>query len=158
MKLPLREYAALLGRYLRPQKRWVGVLAVLILATIGLRLANPQILRQFIDAALAGGARSVLIRGALLFFGIAVVAQLLSVAATYVGETVAWTATNALRLDLLSHALRLDATFHKEHSPGQLIERIDGDVATLSNFLSRFVIDVAGNAILIAGIVGLLFR
>jgi len=158
VKLPLREGLALLGRYLRPQARWVAVLAALVLMTIGLRLANPQILRQFIDTATAGGARSALIEGALLFFGIAVLTQLLSVAATYVGETVAWTATNALRIDLLRHALHLDATFHKDHSAGQLIERIDGDVATLSNFFSRFTIDILGNALLVAGIVGLLFR
>jgi ABC-type multidrug transport system fused ATPase/permease subunit len=84
--------------------------------------------------------------------------QALSVAATYVGETVAWTATNALRLDLLRHALHLDATFHKDHTPGQMIERIDGDIATLSNFFSRFTIDVVGNAILVSGILALLFR
>lgn len=158
MKLPLREGLSLLGRYLRPQARWVIALAVLVLATIGLRLANPQILRQFIDTATTGGERAALIRDALLFFGIAVLAQLLSVAATYVGETVAWSATNALRLDLLRHALSLDATFHKDHTPGQLIERIDGDVATLSNFFSRFAIDILGNAVLVAGIIGLLFR
>ncbi len=158
MNLPLREGLALLSRYLRPQVRWVLALALLILVTIGLRLANPQILRQFIDIAMAGGARASLIADALLFFGIAVLAQLLSVAATYVGETVAWTATNALRLDLLRHALSLDATFHKDHTPGQLIERIDGDVATLSNFFSRFAIDILGNAILVAGIIALLFR
>jgi len=158
VKPPLREGLTLLHRYLRPQARWVLALAFLVLATIGLRLANPQILRQFIDTATAGGERAALIRNALLFFGIAVTAQLLSVAATYVGETVAWSATNALRLDLLRHTLHLDATFHKDHSPGQLIERIDGDVATLANFLSRFVIDIVGNGILIAGIVALLFR
>jgi ATP-binding cassette subfamily B protein/ATP-binding cassette subfamily C protein len=158
VKLPLRDGLTLLRRYLRPQVRWVVGLAILVLATIGLRLANPQILRQFIDTAMAGGERATLIRDALLFFGIAVVAQLLSVVATYVGETVAWSATNALRLDLLRHALALDATFHKDHTPGQLIERIDGDVATLSNFFSRFTIDILGNAILVAGIIGLLFR
>ncbi len=158
MKLPLREGLTLLGRYVRPQTRWVVALAALVLATIALRLANPQILRGFIDTATAGGERALLIRDALLFFGIAVLAQLLSVAATYVGETVAWSATNALRLDLLRHALSLDATFHKDHTPGQLIERIDGDVATLSNFFSRFTIDILGNAVLVAGIIGLLFR
>jgi ATP-binding cassette, subfamily B, bacterial len=158
MKLPLREAATLLGRYVRPHARWVTALAILVLATIGLRLANPQILRDFIDTATAGGERAALIRDALLFFGIAVLAQLVSVAATYVGETVAWSATNALRLDLLRHALALDATFHKDHTPGQLIERIDGDVATLSNFFSRFVIDILGNAVLVVGIIALLFR
>jgi len=158
MKVPIRQYYNLLSTYLRSQWRWVAVLAMLILVTIGLKLANPQILRVFIDTAMEGGERTVLIRSALLFFGIAILTQALSVAATYVGETVAWTATNSLRLDLLDHALHLDATFHKDHSPGQMIERIDGDVATLSNFFSRFVIDVVGNGILVLGILGLLFR
>ena len=158
MRVPIKQYYNLLSTYLRSQWRWVAVLALLILMTIGLRLANPQILRTFIDTATEGGARSILIRSALLFFGIAVLTQGLAVAATYVGETVAWTATNALRLDLLDHALHLDATFHKDHTPGQMIERIDGDVATLSNFFSRFTIDIIGNGILVAGILALLFR
>ena len=158
MKVPIRQYYRLLSTYLRSQWRWVAVLALLILITIGLRLANPQIVRVFIDTAMAGGARSTLIHAALLFFGIALLTQGLLVAATYVGETVAWTATNALRLDLLDHALHLDAAFHKDHTPGQMIERIDGDVATLSNFFSRFTIDVVGNGILVAGILALLFR
>ena len=158
MKVPIKQYYNLLSAYLRSQWRWVAVLAMLILVTIGLKLANPQILRVFIDTATEGGERSILIRSALLFFGIAILTQGLSVAATYVGETVAWTATNALRLDLLDHALHLDATFHKDHTPGQMIERIDGDVATLSNFFSRFTIDVVGNGILVAGILALLFR
>lgn len=158
MKVPIKQYYNLLSTYLRSQWRWVVVLALLILVTIGLKLVNPQIIRVFIDTTLQGGERSIRIRLALLFFGIAIVAQGLSVAATYVGETVAWTATNALRLDLLDHALHLDATFHKDHTPGKMIERIDGDVATLSNFFSRFTIDVVGNGILVSGILALLFR
>ena len=158
MKVPIKQYYNLLSKYLRSQWRWVAILALLILLTIGLKLANPQILRGFIDTAAEGGDRSILIRSALLFFGIALLTQALSVAATYVGETVAWTATNALRLDLLDHTLHLDATFHKDHTPGQMIERIDGDVATLSNFFSRFVIDVVGNGLLVLGILALLFR
>jgi len=158
MKVPIRQYVRLLSAYVRPQWRWMAGLAVLILVTIGLRLANPQILRSFLDTATVGGPRSVLVFDAILFFAIAVASQGLAVAATYVGETVAWTATNALRLDLLHHALSLDATFHKEYAPGQLIERIDGDVATLSNFFSRFAIQIVGNGILVAGILGLLFR
>lgn len=158
MKVPIKQYYNLLSTYLKSQWRWVVILALLILVTIGLKLANPQILRVFIDTAAEGGDRSILIRSALLFFGIALLTQALSVAATYVGETVAWTATNALRLDLLDHALHLDATFHKDHTPGKMIERIDGDVATLSNFFSRFVIDVAGNGLLVLGILALLFR
>jgi len=158
MRLPLLQTLALLRTYLRPHRRWVAALALLVLVTIGLRLAGPQVLRAFIDAAMATSPHAVLVRLALLFFAMALVTQGLAVVATYVGETVAWSATNDLRLDLLRHALHLDAAFHQEHTPGQLIERIDGDVATLSNFFSRFVIDVVGNGLLVLGILTLLFR
>ena len=35
--------------------------------------------------------------------------------------------------------------FHKSTTPGELIERIDGDVTALSNFFSAFMIRVVGN-------------
>ncbi|MBN1858480.1 ABC transporter ATP-binding protein [Candidatus Bipolaricaulota bacterium] len=158
MRIPIRQYFHLLSTYLLPQRKRAVLLGLLILATIGVRLANPQILRGFIDAAIGGGDSAGLIRMALLFFTLAVMTQALIIVSTYVGETVAWTATNALRLDLLRHCLKLDATFHKDHSPGRLIERIDGDVETLSNFFSKFLISVAGNVLLILGIVSMLFR
>jgi ATP-binding cassette subfamily B protein/ATP-binding cassette subfamily C protein len=89
---------------------------------------------------------------------VAVVDQGLAVAATYFSENVAWTATNALRLDLTVHCLKLDYSFHKAHTPGELIERIDGDVNTLPNFFSIFLINFLGNILLFTGALALLFR
>src|SRR6185503_8313345 len=77
---------------------------------------------------------------------------LLLLGATYVGENVAWNATNDLRAGLALHCLRLDMTFHKARTPGELIERIDGDVTALANFFSQFVIRVLGNLILMLGV------
>jgi len=48
-------------------------------------------------------------------------------------------------------------TFHNDTSPGELIERIDGDVAELSNFFSQLVVRVFGNLLLIVGIIIALF-
>jgi ABC-type multidrug transport system fused ATPase/permease subunit len=146
-----------LSKYLRPQWSRVLLLALVLFAHIGLRLVNPQIMRFFIDTAVSGGAVQALIGAGILFLGVAVVDQGLAIAATYLGETVAWTATNALRLDLTLHCLKLDQSFHKAHTPGELISRIDGDVNTLSNFFSRLVIRLIGNAILIVGILTALF-
>jgi ATP-binding cassette subfamily B protein/ATP-binding cassette subfamily C protein len=83
--------------------------------------------------------------------------QIFAILTTYLGETVAWTATNALRIDLASHCLHLDLSFHKEHSPGELLERVDGDVNALSRFFSQLVIHVFGNAILLIGILVVLW-
>jgi len=81
----------------------------------------------------------------------------LLVGATYLSERVAWTATNALRADLAAHALSLDPVFHAAHTPGELIERIDGDVTNIASFFSQFVIQVVGNVLLLLGILIMLW-
>src|SRR2546426_8236197 len=89
---------------------------------------------------------------------VAVAGQLVSTVSVYASENVGWTATNKVREDLALHCLRLDLPFHNAKAPGEMIERIDGDVTQLSSFFSQFVIRVLGNAVLLAGILVLLFR
>ena len=95
---------------------------------------------------------------ALFFSGVALGQQVVSVLATYFGQRVAWTATNALRADLARHCLALDMSFHHEHTPGEMIERVDGDVNNLGNFFSTFTIQIVGSCLLLAGILVLLYR
>ncbi|MGF1568222.1 MAG: ABC transporter ATP-binding protein [Nodosilinea sp.] len=150
-------YRQLLATYLRPLQRQVLWLALTLLGSIGLEVLNPQLLRYFIDAAVAAAPQRVLVLVALGFVAIALVRQSLAIAATYFGETIAWSATNTLRLDLARHILNLDLTFHKAHTPGELIERVDGDVDALSRFFSQFVLQVVGNGLLVIGILAVLW-
>jgi ATP-binding cassette subfamily B protein len=153
----LGRYWHLLARYLKPQWPRMVMLAVILCAVISIQVATPLVASRFIDRAVSGGAMRNLIYLALLTIGLALAGQAVAVAETYVAENVSWVATNALRTDLVAHLLRLDATFHTAHTPGELIERVDGDVATLANFFSRFVVYVLGNAVLLLGMLGLLF-
>lgn len=157
MKKPLSSYAQFLYTYLRPQRGRFLWMVILLLSDIALRLVNPQIMRQFIDTALGDGSQEIIVRLALIFLGIAVVQQVVSVLTTYLSENVGWAATNAMRLDLARHVLNLDLTFHNQHPAGELIERIDGDVNALSNFFSRFMVQVFGNLLLLVGILVLMF-
>ena len=156
MNLHLRRYWRLLSRYVRPLWPQVLLMGLLLVATIALQLTGPQIQRAFIDTALAGGEMSVLVTGALLFIGVAIVTQLVAVLDSYLAESVGWSATNSLRADVALHCLRLDRSFHDAHTPGELVERIDGDVTVLANFFSRLVIHVLGNALLMVGVLVLL--
>src|SRR5947209_5058387 len=158
MTLPLKKYLKLLVNYLRPQLRRTLLMGLLLLTSIGLQLANPQVLRYFIDTATGGGTAPSLMVAALLFIGIALTNQAISIYARYLSENVAWTATNQLRTDLVAHCLTLDMAYHKEHTSGELIERIDGDVNVLSNFFSKFVVYLLGNVILMVGVLLLLFQ
>src|SRR2546421_7813427 len=147
----------MLVAYLRPQWHKSLLMAVLLLANVGLQLANPLIIRYFIDTFVSGGSISALTYAAVAFIGIALATQVIAVYATYISENVAWTATNHLRSDLVAHCLGLDMAFHKVHTAGELIERIDGDVNTLANFFSQFVVHLLSNVVLLIGVLLLLF-
>lgn len=143
----------MLATYLRPQWRRSLLLGVVLLASAGLQVANPQIIRRFIDlATTASVAPSQLIVTATMFIGVALVQQGLAVGATYVGQIVGWTATNALRADLTLHCLHLDLSFHKTKTPGEMIERIDGDVTQLATFFSQFAVRIVGSLLLLVGV------
>ncbi|HZW99808.1 MAG TPA: ABC transporter ATP-binding protein [Trueperaceae bacterium] len=143
---------SLLRRYLAPQRGMAALMAVLLLSATGLQLFVPQLLRRFIDGALAAALRSELTTLAVLFLVVAVVTQLLNAVATYVAASVGWRATNHLREDLTRHTLDLDMGFHNSRTAGEMIERIDGDVTSLSNFLSQFSVRVFGGLLLLVGI------
>lgn len=154
--IPVRRYLRLLSKYLRPLRRRMVLLGAVVFCDIALQLANPQLIKRFIDGAIAGDDTSSLIPVAIAFIVVALVQQGMAVWATYLAEDVGWSATNSLRADLADHTSRLDMGFHKSHSSGELIERIDGDVTNLSNFFSAMTLKVIGNGILIVGILVLL--
>ena len=138
---------------MRPHWRLTAVLGLVLAASTGLQLANPQVLKRFIDAATSRRTSAAdLTETALVFIGIALVQQALTVGGTYLSLRVGWMATNALRLDLARHCLQLDPSFHKSRTPGELIERIDGDVTALANFFSQFTVKILGNLLLLIGV------
>jgi ATP-binding cassette subfamily B protein len=149
---------ALLRKYVGPHRGQAALLGALLLSSIALQLINPQLLRYFIDSALAGAELQRLALAALGFIVVALVTQGVTAWAQYVGEGLGWTATNALRADLTLHCLELDLGFHKARTPGELVERIDGDVTALAGFFSRFVVNVLGNVLLLIGVLLMVWR
>src|SRR5947209_7526537 len=152
MSLPVKSYLALLVTYLKPQWGRTLVMGALLLVNVGLQLLGPQMVRFFIDTVIARGPSDILALYAVLLVVITLVDEGVSVATTYLSESVAWTATNQMRTDLLAHCLSLDMGFVKAHTAGEMIERIDGDVDALSNFFSQFVIYLLTNIVLLVGV------
>jgi ATP-binding cassette subfamily B protein len=145
------EWRRLVETYLRPHRRLVVVLAISLFATIGLQVATPQIVRRFVDRAIApdGGALGTLTA---LYIVAVLLQQAFRVLTTWLSEQVGWLATNELRADLMAHCLALDPEFHETHPPGELIERVDGDLNGLSLFFSQFLLNVFGNTLLMVGV------
>ena len=149
----LRLYSALQGRYLRPYWPLVLLLGVLLLGMTALQLVAPQIVRHFIDRAVEQEALNSLYAAVGLFVAAGLSVRVLQAVTDYLGRDVAWRATNRLRADLTLHVLRLDMGFHNARTPGDLLERIDGDIERLTNFFSQFFVRLVGALLLLVGLV-----
>jgi ATP-binding cassette, subfamily B, bacterial len=154
----MSRYIQFLVRYLRPNVLRVGLLGVCLLGSIGVQLFIPQIIRSFIDLAALGGAMNGLARLALVYLGLSILNQLLSGSSAYLSADIGWSATNLLRGDLFRHTLDLDMAYHKDRMPGEMIERIDGDVTSVSSFFSQFVVRISAAVLLTIGVLALLWR
>lgn len=151
-----RHNLRFLEKYLIPQWKRVAGLSGLTLLSIGLQLVNPQVIRYFLDTASSGGPQRSLQLAAAAFIAFALLRQGIDLASIYINQLVSWSATNRLRADLVRHCLKLDLSFHKRHTPGELIDRIDGDINRLANFFSWLWPRLLGNGLLVAGILALL--
>jgi ATP-binding cassette, subfamily B, bacterial len=145
----------LLHRYLSNQQWLLWVLAGLVALEIGLQVIGPQLVRGFLDGAQRGDDVSLIALG---FLASTLGGQVVSTLAVATSTSLAWKTTNALRLDLLQHLLKLDLGFFHNRNPGELIERIDGDVSALAQLFSSFIVRVVANALLLMAILLMLLR
>ena len=129
---------ALIAKYAHPELGRIALLAATLVAGVALSIAAPLVVRRFIDAVSTphrAPPLGVLWGLAGLFLAATLAAQAARLAASWLAQRVGWAATNRLRRDLAAHALALDLGFHHAHPPGEMIERIDGDVGELAGGL-----------------------
>ena len=127
---------------------WV---AAALLVSTALPLAGPLLVERFIDQAVAKQPLSHLVVTAAIYLGVAVAGQIAAVATAFAASRWSWLTTNHLRERVADHGLGLDYAFHGRHTPGEMIERVDGDIVGLTEFLSQFVVQAVGSILLLAG-------
>ena len=149
------EIKFLFGKYALPQLKSIFFLTFLMAITVSAELFAPFLLQRTIDSATASDATwgwySV------WFFAVTLVGMLVRVVITTQTTNVAFTITNALRVDLLRHVIGLGVT-HREKTPvGDTVEVIEGQVVGLQNILSILGGQAIVQLIIVAGALIILF-
>lgn len=157
MQASSARYRRFLGTYLASQRTRMAVLAMLMLLDLALQLGLPRVVQTFIDSATGGTELRTLLWIGVAYLAVAIGQNWTLVGWQYVAQNIGLIATNRIRADLTLHCLQLDMGFHNARTPGELIERVDGDVTTMGNFFSRFVITLLGNGLLLIGVLVLLW-
>ncbi|WP_440107191.1 ABC transporter ATP-binding protein [Streptosporangium sp. H16] len=144
-------------RHLRPGRRSAVALAAAVAAATALPLAAPQLTRRFVDDAIGGASTRHLTLIALGYLALAVAGQAARMATAWLASRLAWDGTNRLRERLAEHALGLDMACHGRRTPGEMIERVDGDVVAVAEFVVAFLLDVVAGLLLLAGVLVVVF-
>jgi len=156
LKASLNYTLSLLKKYLRPYVKQVILVTFLLLAYNVIQVFNPQIIRMYLDSVQAESwnehIKMTIIWTAVLFIAMNLVYRVIYVILQWLSQNLAWATTNDLRIDLTRHCVNLDMTFHNKQKTGEMIERIDGDASTLSEFFSTFIIFFAGSFLLLFGV------
>jgi ABC-type multidrug transport system fused ATPase/permease subunit len=138
--------------YLREHK-WVLVAAVTLMMVEGSMLALiSRMIQPMFDDVFAQGDRD-----ALYFVGFAIMGIFFVRAITSSGQRVLmqWIkemASAAMRKHLLRHLMSLDSGFFQIHPPGQLIERVQGDVSVINSVWSSLLTAVARDLVSLLGL------
>jgi subfamily B ATP-binding cassette protein MsbA len=136
---------------IRPH-RWALVGATLsLVASAGIGLAFPQVVRFLLDAAFVHGDRRMLDRIALALAGLFVVQALLNFTQTYLLSATGERVIARLRQDLFEHLLRLPPGFFAERRTGELTSRLGNDIATLQSVVSNQIAEFSRQALFLIG-------
>jgi len=130
--------------------RW-GLLSALLAVSSALSLAGPLVIRRIVDVAQSGTTTATVSGLAVAYLLIAIATQAIAVVVSWFATITAWSTTNQIRLRMTRHVLGLDHEFHRRHTPGELIQRVDGDVTSVSDFLGRVLSRAIGAALLVVG-------
>jgi ATP-binding cassette subfamily B protein len=146
-----REATRAVLHHLRPDRRGALALTAAVAAATALPLAAPQFTGRLVDDARRGAGTGLLVLLACGYLAAAVAGLGARLLTAWLAGRLAWDGTNRLRERLAEHALGLDLGYHGRHTAGELIQRVDGDVAAIADFVVAFLLDAVGSGLLLAG-------
>ena len=136
--------------YARPYWWRMLLLLAIILATIGLGLLTPLVLRDLIDRTLpAGDVRRLNLLAAVLI-AIPVANALLRIWQRALDAAIGAGIIFDLRSALYAHLQRMSLRFFTTNKSGELVSRLNNDVAGAQNAVTNTLVDVVTNVVSVA--------
>ncbi len=142
--------------YARPYRWRMLLLLAVIIATIGLGLLTPLVLRDLIDRTLPAGdvRRLNLLAGVLI--AIPAANALLRIWQRALDAAIGAGIIFDLRCALYAHLQRMSLRFYTTNKSGELVSRLNNDVVGAQNAVTNTLVDVVTNVISVAATVAVM--
>ena len=141
-----------LAAYLFPQKRLVAASMLLTLILTAIQLLQPYLIKVAIDTYIQEGDIQGLQVIGLVYLGLLVVESFLTYYHVYVTQLTGQRVMRVLRKEVFGHTQRLSLSYFDRTPVGRVMTRVTSDVETLNEFLSRGLVTIVQDVILLVGI------
>jgi ATP-binding cassette, subfamily B, bacterial len=151
-----QEFKEALKYVVRYRRRLALVLALSILSTV-FSLILPYLSRSLVDRAFGQRDLQALYRIVEIFAFTSIAGFVVS---TYVGLLYTRVSADMLfdmRLSLYSHLQRLSPRFYARVATGELLARVNNDVAEIQRVVSESLLALVGNVLFLVGSIGAMF-
>lgn len=152
----LRRALAWLYGFVRPQLRAIAVLLGLSLGASLLVLAQPWLTKTLIDEGLLAKDFGLLVQVAVAMIAVGLVGTALSGINRYLHTRLSGRILFALRDDLYRHLQQLSPAFYGRKRIGDILSRLDGDVAEIQRFAVDSLFSAVSSLIGLIGAVSLM--
>jgi ATP-binding cassette subfamily B protein len=145
-----------LVRYLRPYLRVLVPALLLTLVLNALRITQPKFTQYAIDWHIVPRRLEGLQWVALVFLGVLLLTFVFSYVQTVLLETVGQRVMYDLRSELYQKLQHQEVAYFDKNPVGRVMTRLTSDVDALNELFTSGVIDVLGDVVMIAAIVGIM--
>ncbi|SFE65496.1 ABC transporter ATP-binding protein [Roseivivax sediminis] len=143
--------------YLR--RHWpLILLAVVFMSLEGAMFgALSYMMKPMFDEVFVGGQSEYVPLVAVAFFGIFAIRAVASVIQKVVLAKVSQESVSELRVDMIQHMMTLDGAFHGAYSPGYLMQRVEGDVGSITKVWRSLITGAGRDVIALISLFGVAF-
>ncbi|MCH7420657.1 ABC transporter ATP-binding protein [Pseudomonas mosselii] len=152
----MRQALAWLYGFVRPHRGAIGALLALSLGASLLALAQPWLVKTLIDEGLLAKDYQTLWHMAAIMIVAGLFGTVLAGVNRYLHTRLSGRILFALRDDLYRHLQRLSPTFYGQRRTGDILSRLDGDVAEIQRFAVDSLFSAVSALIGLVGAVALL--
>ncbi len=139
-------------KYARPYRLLMAAMLFLILASTGLMLLTPLILRDMIDKTIPAGNLPRLVWLSLALLLIPAVNGILNVAQRRVNSRIGEGVIYDLRLELYANLQRMSLRFFTNTKVGELMSRLNNDVVGAQNAISSTIVGIITQIVQVAAV------
>src|SRR5918992_37670 len=155
--LAVRELFRAFWPYARPYRRWIPVVLALIALGAAIVTVEIWLFKLVVDQVVVPGELQPLLWIGLAYLGLALVSGLASFGEDYLGTWIGERFLLDLRSDVFAHLQRLSPDFLQRRRLGDLLARLNGDVAAIESFVLAGLADALGAILRIGFFVGAMF-